>query len=266
MEYNEKSEFEEKAKVIGDIKKKLDYHAIESGISNSIVLDVGGAGGVLGGLLSSEASKVYVCDIIDHQEMYNGEFLRLLKEKFYRNSYELNLSKIEFHTADAMNLPYRDNFFDLVVSNNVFEHIPEPTTALQEALRVTKKGGIIYLTFDPVWTADTGGHFHHFVDEPWAHIVLSPQEYQSKMLHAGADAATVDEFPSAMNRKPASYYRDNFPKIINDYGVNEWFLDSWSGCVDESYMQHNNLHVAAKKINLPIEDLLIRGFALYIKK
>ncbi len=36
-----------------------------------------------------------------------------------------------------------DNFFDVVFSNNVFEHIKEPWRAAEESVRITKKGGIV---------------------------------------------------------------------------------------------------------------------------
>jgi ubiquinone/menaquinone biosynthesis C-methylase UbiE len=264
--YSEANEFIEKKSVISEMIKKLQLNNIDLDLLNSSVLDIGGAGGVLGGLLSDKASKVYVSDVVDHQTNYNGEFPKLLKEKFERNSCQLNLSKIEFHTADAMMLPYRDNFFDLVVSLNAFEHIPNPEIAILEALRVTKKGGVIYLTFDPVWTADTGGHFHHFVKIPWGHLLLSSEEYRSKMLQAGAEEKFINEFPDAMNQKAASFYRDNLSKTIYNYGVDKSLISSWSGCVDQTYLMHDNLFNAASLLKVPSEELLIRGFNIIIKK
>jgi len=43
--------------------------------------------------------------------------------------------------ADACNLPYKSNFFDVVVSFDVFEHIEHHQKAMDEAYRVLKKGG-----------------------------------------------------------------------------------------------------------------------------
>jgi len=266
MKYNEKIEFDEKQSFLAEMKRRFEYQKFDVDFSKLVSLDIGGAGGVLGGLLSFEVLKVYVCDIIDHQVKYSGEFPKLLVEKFGRHNLNLSLSKIEFHTADAMNLPYRDNYFDLVVSNNVFEHIPEPNLALTEALRVTKPGGVIYIKFDPVWTADTGGHFHHFVNEPWAHLIHPPEEYRSMMAKGGADEQTMKEFPYAMNEKPVTYYRNNLPEILKKYGVKEFYFDSWSGCVDDRYLKHKNLNDAAKIMGLQPVDLLVRGFVFLVKK
>jgi SAM-dependent methyltransferase len=45
-------------------------------------------------------------------------------------------------------LPYADESFDLVVSMDVIEHLPEPALApwLRELFRVTKRGGLVFLT------------------------------------------------------------------------------------------------------------------------
>lgn len=48
---------------------------------------------------------------------------------------------------DVMNLSYADAVFDLIVSNDVLEHIPEPELALRECFRVLKPGGAILATF-----------------------------------------------------------------------------------------------------------------------
>lgn len=56
-----------------------------------------------------------------------------------------------FQTADALNLPFSDNFFDKIISVAVFHHIPSEELRikfLQEARRVLKPGGMIILT---VW-------------------------------------------------------------------------------------------------------------------
>lgn len=43
--------------------------------------------------------------------------------------------------------PYKDNFFDLVLCNEVIEHLPQsPIPAIKEIYRVTKKGGNLMVT------------------------------------------------------------------------------------------------------------------------
>ncbi|MCH2021049.1 MAG: class I SAM-dependent methyltransferase [Saprospiraceae bacterium] len=49
----------------------------------------------------------------------------------------------EKRIADACDLPYEDNFFDIVVSFDVFEHIENDTKAVSEVYRTLKKGGAL---------------------------------------------------------------------------------------------------------------------------
>jgi len=53
------------------------------------------------------------------------------------------LSAEEVRVADAENLPYEDDFFDLVYSWGVIHHSPDTLKALSEIIRCTKRGGAI---------------------------------------------------------------------------------------------------------------------------
>lgn len=54
-----------------------------------------------------------------------------------------------FISASATDLPFEDESFDYLWSNAVWEHISEPEIALNEAIRVLKKGGVFLLA--PAW-------------------------------------------------------------------------------------------------------------------
>lgn len=49
---------------------------------------------------------------------------------------------------DEEKLPYKDETFDIVYSKNVFEHLRKPGFALEEMVRVLKKGGKLILITD----------------------------------------------------------------------------------------------------------------------
>lgn len=51
----------------------------------------------------------------------------------------------KFEVADACNLPYKDESFDIVLCFGVLHHLPRPYDGLKECFRVLKKGGLILL-------------------------------------------------------------------------------------------------------------------------
>ena len=59
--------------------------------------------------------------------------------------------------GDGLALPLPDGFADLVFSSNVLEHVADPGRFLDEAVRVTRSGGQLYVSFT-VWWSPWGGH------------------------------------------------------------------------------------------------------------
>ncbi|MEI2819155.1 MAG: class I SAM-dependent methyltransferase [Marmoricola sp.] len=59
--------------------------------------------------------------------------------------------------GDGMNLPFADGAFDLCYSSNVLEHVSDPWQMADEMLRVTKPGGIAYISYT-LWYGPHGGH------------------------------------------------------------------------------------------------------------
>jgi ubiquinone/menaquinone biosynthesis C-methylase UbiE len=52
--------------------------------------------------------------------------------------------RIQLAHVDAKRLPYQDGLFDVVMSNSILHHIPEPLAVLREAVRVTRPGGLLF--------------------------------------------------------------------------------------------------------------------------
>jgi SAM-dependent methyltransferase len=59
--------------------------------------------------------------------------------------------------ADGYWLPVRDGGADVTFSSNVLEHVPDPIGLVEEMIRVTRPGGLVYLSFCN-WYSPWGGH------------------------------------------------------------------------------------------------------------
>ena len=62
-------------------------------------------------------------------------------ERARRNHLEVPLARVAFLPASAEDLPFRDQSFHVVISNGVFNLIPDKRRALTEVLRVLKPEG-----------------------------------------------------------------------------------------------------------------------------
>jgi SAM-dependent methyltransferase len=68
--------------------------------------------------------------------------------------------------GDGMALPLRTGSVDVCFSSNALEHVPDPERFAAEMLRVTRPGGLVYLSYTN-WLSPNGGH----ETKPW-HLVL----------------------------------------------------------------------------------------------
>ena len=59
--------------------------------------------------------------------------------------------------GDGMRLPVRTGSVDACYSSNVLEHVPTPPAMLDEMLRVTRPGGVVFCSYT-LWWGPWGGH------------------------------------------------------------------------------------------------------------
>jgi SAM-dependent methyltransferase len=67
--------------------------------------------------------------------------------------------------ASALALPFRTASVDVCVSSNALEHVPDPWRMAEEMVRVTRPGGIVYISFTN-WLSPWGGH----ETSPWHYL------------------------------------------------------------------------------------------------
>lgn len=76
---------------------------------------------------------------------------------------------INFLQSDASRLSFDDNAFDVVIFNDIVEHLSEPLNTLQECCRVLSQNGVIFVNFPPFY-GPKGGHLGYYLKFPWSHL------------------------------------------------------------------------------------------------
>lgn len=94
--------------------------------------------------------------------------------------------------GDGLRLPLREASLDVSFSSNVLEHVPDPAAFIDEMVRVTRLGGIVYLSYT-LWLSPWGGHETspwHFLGGRYAarryarHHGSPPKNHYGKSLFA----------------------------------------------------------------------------------
>lgn len=92
-------------------------------------LDIATGGGHVAKLLSSYVKRIFATDLTKQMLENTANHLR-------------DLANIDYVIADAENLPFIDNQFDLITCRIAPHHFPNPDLFIKEVYRTLKKGGI----------------------------------------------------------------------------------------------------------------------------
>ena len=97
-------------------------------------LNLGAGEGDYDGMIARYCGHLVSCDIneqdVDYARRLNAE-----------------VPNLEYRVEDALNLSFKDNTFDLVVSVEVIEHVGRPERMIEEIQRVLKPDGLALITF-----------------------------------------------------------------------------------------------------------------------
>jgi len=103
------------------------------------VVDVGGGPGHFTAALRERGAKCYLFEPDSAEMLSRGE------------------APSGAVIADGYWLPVRDGVADVCLSSNVLEHVSDPLGLIDEMVRATRPGGLIYLSFTN-WYSPWGGH------------------------------------------------------------------------------------------------------------
>jgi ubiquinone/menaquinone biosynthesis C-methylase UbiE len=104
----------------------------------------------------------------------------------------------EYICADATHLPFKDNFFDIVLCSEVLEHLDSPLKAIKELARASKK--MIVLTFPNEKVMERFGQKNPAhtskIQGPWVRSALINYGYETifhKVLYFFLPCITLDK-------------------------------------------------------------------------
>ena len=121
-----------------EIKQRVFMNHIPA---NSKILDISCGTGVHTIFLMKQGHDLTACDLVEsHIDQLNA------------NIKDANLPTIQTDVCNALNLPYTDNEFDVILLSGAIYHlstIEDKLTAILEAKRVCKDNGLIFIDFLP---------------------------------------------------------------------------------------------------------------------
>ena len=92
---------------------------------------------------------------------------------------EMKVDNVSFQTGDVYQLPFPDQYFDVVFANTVLEHLRDAPKGLKEMGRVLKSGGIIAMR-----DMDVGGALFYPESQ---HVREVFELVENQMRHNGGD-------------------------------------------------------------------------------
>jgi SAM-dependent methyltransferase len=123
--------------------------------------------------------------------------------------------------GDGRRLPFRDRAFDVVYSSNVLEHVDGPWRMADEMVRVTRPGGLVFLSYT-LWWGPWGGH----ETSPW-HLFggsRAARRYRRKHGHQPKNVFGTSLFKLTASQG-AAWARSN--PDITDVHVIPRYLPGW---------------------------------------
>jgi SAM-dependent methyltransferase len=181
------------------------------------VLDVG-CGDASNCVLFAEAGAACVTgidlDVALFAQTDKGERARRLVSGLLnvpQNTLEAALAErnVSLQRMDATRMSFADASFDVVMSRSAMEHVRPAEEALREIARVTRPGGLIYLSIDPFYWL-RGCHKRGVVDIPWAHARLTLSEFSRFVSSSEGEAKAVQrtERLETLNRFTAAQWEE----------------------------------------------------------
>lgn len=137
------------------INRAKEIQRLQGAKKSSSFLELGCWDGMVSGVLCDKGKKVTAVD-----KTNEGIDKRAIKKG------------VQFYQMDASSLKFEDETFNFVFSYDSFEHFANPEQVLNEAIRVVKKGGYIFLSFGPLYYSPFGEHAYYSITVPYCQMLF----------------------------------------------------------------------------------------------
>jgi ubiquinone/menaquinone biosynthesis C-methylase UbiE len=179
--------------VIAADKKRSRFQRLAASLENfygslkgASLLDVGCGDGINCLLFASQFAMRPAVGIDLHLSLFGGDeraqrsrrLVHVLLGRANRPDEPQHEQRADFCQMDATQMGFPAETFDIVISRSAMEHIRPVERVLAEILRVTRRGGLVYLGIDPFFWL-RGCHKRGVVDIPWAHARMSLDDFET---------------------------------------------------------------------------------------
>lgn len=136
--------------VMDSIEEVQDYNSMDHAEVNCVfVTDLLETGGVEGNVLDLGTGTALIPIELCRRHgncrvMAVDMAVNMLDLARYNIEADGMIERIQLAHVDAKVLPYEDGMFQVVMSNSIIHHIPDPLTVLREAVRVAAQGGLLF--------------------------------------------------------------------------------------------------------------------------
>lgn len=207
--YNKKSRIDKASKA----EKAIVDHL--GSFKNSTILDIGSSSGIIADYFANKAKKIIGLDI-------DSKAIEFAKNN---NKYK----NVIFQYGDAMNMPFAQNTFDIVLCMHVYEHVPDSQKLFDEIYRVLKKDGICYLAAqNSLWPLEP----HHNllflsylpkkVADKYINIFKNKKEYYEHPTHYWKlkkmlKKFTITDYTFKILNNPQKYGYKKIPSFLKSF-------------------------------------------------
>lgn len=143
----------------------------------------------------------------------NSDGWELENARIYLKAKRL-LQSIPLTEADGAQIPYHDQAFDLIIMNDVGDHIIKLGETLAECYRVLRPGGQVFIKFIPFYHP-FGHHLKAFVPLPWMHALFGERTVVKAIRALAATNASVRASIPGLNRAQAPTNMDQLGIILS---------------------------------------------------